>query len=164
VTEATATLAQLLASEGLTPTLTEAQTSLVYSGVSEALELVLGEVQGSLVFSTVTEAFSISVSESVALLVAHTATDTLIVSITDTSGLVSADVIAKEVSEALAPYFTELGTLEFLDAWQYASQVVGVWASMPAGYVADYYVVDDYTAAGGGWLQLTSVANTWGMD
>ena len=150
VTEATATLAQLLASEGLTPTLTEAQTSLVYSGVSEALELVLGEVQGSLVFSTVTEAFSISVSESVALLVAHTATDTLLVSITDTSGLVSADVIAKEVSEALAPYFTELGTLELLDAWQHASQVVGVWTLGAAG--------------SGAWNAETPISGTWTED
>jgi len=150
VTEATATLAQLLVSTGLTPALTEAQTSLVYSGVSEALELVLGEVQGSLVFSTVTEAFSISVSESVALLVAHTTTDTLIVSLTDTSGLVSAAVIAKEVSEALAPYFTELGTLELLDAWQHASQVVGVWASGTAG--------------SGAWNAETPISGTWTED
>lgn len=141
---------EVAVTDGLTPSVTEAQTSLVSSAIAEALTLTLGEVQGSLLFSTVAEVFSISVSESVALLVAVTPTDTLVVSITDTSGLVSADVIAKEVADALAPYFTEVGTLELLDAWQHASSVVGVWTLGSAG--------------SGTWTAESGVSGTWTED
>ena len=141
---------EVAVTDGLTPSLTEAQTSLVSSAITEALTLTLGEVQGSLLSSSITDTFAISVSEAVTLLVANTVTDTLVVSITDTSGVVTADVTAKEVSDALTPYFTELGALEYLDAWQMESLVVGVWTSSSANT--------------GNWTEESSAAGTWSEE
>ncbi len=141
---------EVAVTDGLTPSLTEAQTSLVSSAITEALTLTLGEVQGSLLSSSITDTFAISVSEAVTLLVANTVTDTLVVSITDTSGVATADVIAKEVSDALTPYFTELGALEYLDAWQMESRVVGVWTSSSANT--------------GDWTEESSAAGTWSEE
>lgn len=125
--ETTAIQAGIAVTDLLTPSLTETQASLIYAAVTEALTISLGETLGSFVASSVTDVFTVSVSEAVTLIAAVTVTETFLISLTDTASVVSADVIAKTVSDTLAPYFTEVASFVALDAWQKESAIVGVW-------------------------------------
>ena len=147
VTEATAVTAGVAITDLLTPSLTEAQQSTIYAAVLDALTATLGEQQGSLLYSTITDVIPLSVSEAVSVLVAHTATDTLTISITDVAGIVTGDVIAKTVSDALAPYFTLLGSVEARGIWTEKTAIVSVWSTS--------------SAASSTWTPVTPATGTW---
>lgn len=131
VTDTAEVIAAVITSDTLTPTLVEAQASFVSSALAEAFTLSLGETQGSLLSSAVTDIATISVSDTAAVLVAMVGSDTYIVSITDSAAVVTADTIAKAVTESFTLSLTEVASIVTASLWTDKAVAITVWTDKP---------------------------------